>query len=176
MMRLVVGALIGAGIGTAVGYLGKCTGGGCPLTCNPLGGMMVGALMGGILVTSAGCSANVPAAKSSANVVEIQNADQFDKIVAGGGVVLVDFYADWCGPCRALKPAIHGAAEKYAGKATVVAVNVDKAGDLAQKYGISSIPDVRLFKGGKEVERFVGVQSKETYEVAIEKALGGNKP
>jgi thioredoxin 1 len=176
MIRILIGALIGAGIGAGVGYLGRCSGGSCPLTCNPIGGMLAGAIIGVILVTSAGRSASVAAAESSANVVEIRNAEQFDKTVAGGGVVLVDFYADWCAPCMALKPAIQDAADKYAGKAAVLAVNVDKLGEFARRHGISSIPDVRLFNGGKQVEHFIGLQSKETYEAAIEKALGENRP
>ncbi|MEI6809905.1 MAG: thioredoxin domain-containing protein, partial [bacterium] len=107
-----------------------------------------------------------------ANIVEITNAEQFDKAIAGG-VVLVDFNADWCGPCRALKPIVGSLADKFAGKVAVLSVNVDKQQELARKYGISSIPDVRLFSGGKEVERWIGVRPEETYKAATETMLGG---
>lgn len=174
MIRILVGVLLGAGLGAGVGYLGRCSGGMCPMTCNPIGGMIVGAIIGGILLTTTGCSGQKPTAEISINVVEIQNSEQFDKTITSG-VVLVDFNADWCGPCRTLKPIIGSLADKFAGKAVVVSVNVDRQGDLARKYGISSIPDVRLFSGGKEVERWIGVRSKETYESTVEKVMGGSQ-
>lgn len=173
MERIMLGIMFGAAIGTAVGYMGKLTGGRFVLTCHPLGGMLTGALIGGIFFATSGCSVKSAPGESSVNVTEIQSAEQFDKAVAGGGVVLVDFYADWCGPCRSVKPLIHGTADKFAGRAAFLAVNVDKVGDLARKYDVSSIPDVRLFKGGKEVDRFIGVRPRATYEEAIEKCLGG---
>jgi len=178
ILKLLMGGVIGAVLGTGVGYLGKGSGGTCPLTCNPVGGLLIGALIGAVLLVSTAVSAPeqpaVAAGTASASVVQIASPEQFDKIMKAGGVVLVDFFAEWCGPCKALKPTIHGIAEEYAGKVTVVAVNVDKVTALAERYKISSIPDVRLYKDGNEVQKFVGVKSKALYSGAIDKAIAKN--
>lgn len=75
--------------------------------------------------------------------------------------VLVDFWAEWCGPCKMLGPVIAEIAEEYNGKIKVGKVNVDDEGDLAQEYGIVSIPTVMVFKGGKIDKTSVGVVPKE---------------
>jgi thioredoxin 1 len=94
----------------------------------------------------------------------------FDGAVASG-VTLVDFYADWCPPCRALSPTIDALAERFAGKATVAKVNVDQAGATAQKFGVQSIPTLVLLVDGEERERFVGVRSQDELAEVIEGAL-----
>ena len=71
--------------------------------------------------------------------------------------VLVDFYADWCGPCKMLGPVIDDLAKQYEGKAVVGKVNVDEEQELAIRYGVMSIPTVIFFKDGKEIDRKVGV-------------------
>ena len=71
-------------------------------------------------------------------------------------LVIVDFHADWCGPCRLLGPVLEKAAEAHPGVVYVGKVNVDQAPDLAAAQGVSGIPDVRIFKNGREVDRFVG--------------------
>jgi len=96
-------------------------------------------------------------------VTEIENTSRFSQIINQNEIVMVDFYADWCGPCRQLKPVIHDIARKFSGKAAVVAVNVDRLRELAIEYGISGIPDVRVFKGGSPVKQFVGVQPANIY-------------
>lgn len=80
--------------------------------------------------------------------------------------VIVDFYADWCGPCRMLAPTIEDL-DKTRKDILVVKVNVDEAQDLAMQYRVMSIPTVLLFKDGKSVKQFVGVQSKNAFEDAI---------
>lgn len=77
------------------------------------------------------------------------------------GVVLVDFWAPWCGPCRMLGPIVEEVAKDFEGKAKVGKVNVDESPESAGKYGVMSIPTVILFKAGKPVETFVGVQPKD---------------
>jgi thioredoxin 1 len=83
--------------------------------------------------------------------------------------VLVDFWAEWCAPCRMLAPTVDAVAEKYAGKARVVKVNVDFNPNVSQKYGIKGIPTLILFKGGKEEERVVGATSKDAISRLLDK-------
>jgi thioredoxin 1 len=110
---------------------------------------------------------------ASANVHTF-NADNWQKEVVESDVpVLVDFWAPWCGPCRALGPTIDRIADQFAGKVKVGKVNVDDNNDLAVKYGINNIPRVYLFKGGETPQRqFVGVQLEKEYVKAINELLG----
>jgi thioredoxin 1 len=74
--------------------------------------------------------------------------------------VLVDFWAPWCGPCKMIGPSLEELSGEYNGKAKIVKVDVDTEGELAQTYGIMSIPALVVFKGGQEVERVVGAMPK----------------
>jgi len=87
------------------------------------------------------------------------------------GLTLVDFYADWCQPCRMLSPTIAAIAEDYAGKVQVGKLNIDTAQNIAAKYGVMSIPTVILFKDGVAVEKKVGLSPKNVYEKMIDSAL-----
>lgn len=87
------------------------------------------------------------------------NSENFEKEVLNESkTVLVDFYADWCGPCKMMAPIIEEVGKQIQGK--VGKVNVDKNQDLAMKYNIISIPTIIIFKEGKEVKRFVGLRDK----------------
>ena len=87
--------------------------------------------------------------------------------------VLVDFWAQWCAPCRMLAPTVEAVAEKYANSAHVVKLNVDENPSISQRYGIKGIPTLILFKNGKEEERVVGATSKEAISRMIDKHIGG---
>ena len=85
---------------------------------------------------------------------------EFNEIISSENITLIDFYADWCGPCKALSPIIDEIANE-ATNVTVGKVNVDTERDLALKYNVRSIPTMVIFKGGKEIERMVGFLPKE---------------
>ncbi len=97
--------------------------------------------------------------------------DGFDSALEQGAPMLVDFWADWCGPCRMLAPVIDKLAEQYDGKVVVGKVNVDEEGELAGRYGVMSIPTVVLFQNGQELTRAVGVQPQSAYEKLIAENL-----
>jgi thioredoxin 2 len=89
--------------------------------------------------------------------IAIESEKEFDDIVAGAKVpVLVDFWATWCGPCRAVAPEVKKVAHNLAGKALVLKVDTDALGDLAQRYQVQSIPNFALFSGGRLVRQRAG--------------------
>lgn len=85
--------------------------------------------------------------------------EDFDKVI-NSGVVLIDFFADWCGPCKMMEPVIEELDSELKEKIVIAKVNVDESSDLASKYQVFSIPTFILFKDGKEVERMVGAVGK----------------
>lgn len=89
------------------------------------------------------------------------NSENFEKEVLNSNKpVLIDFYADWCGPCKMMAPVVKELAEELQGKAKVGKINVDENQDLAMEYNVMSIPTLLIFKNGKEFKRFVGVRDK----------------
>lgn len=108
----------------------------------------------------------------SAALITMDNETFGNYVKPDGGVVLVDFWASWCGPCLQLAPVISSIADEKQGIISVGKVDTDKNKGLSQKYSIQFLPTVILFKDGKEVERFIGVQGKNEYLTAISKATG----
>jgi thioredoxin 1 len=98
----------------------------------------------------------------------------FDNDVAKSGVpVLVDFWAEWCGPCRLMGPILDEIAPQYAGRLTVAKLNVDDNQDAPTKFGVMNIPTMILFRNGREISRFVGAMSKGDLQKKIDQALAG---
>jgi thioredoxin 1 len=167
MIKLFVIIGIGAGVGALLGSSRSCESGGCPLTATPLRGALYGALLAGLIgVAFVGRPGAKPSSHAplSAHLLVITSSAEFDtEVLQAKGPVLVDFYADWCGPCKRLLPVISELADEWAGSVKVVKVNVDTVGDVAKAHGVSSIPDVRIFLDGIEKDRLIGLQSKEVY-------------
>ena len=108
----------------------------------------------------------------SEHVNEVSDNSFEQEVLQASRPVLVDFWAEWCAPCRMLAPTVEAVAENYADTARVVKVNVDDNPSVAQRYGIKGIPTLILFKDGKEAERVVGAKSKEAISRLIEKHRG----
>ena len=92
--------------------------------------------------------------------MEIINSTQFDEITSKG-IVVVDFFANWCGPCKMLAPVFEQAGEEMKNDATFLKVDIDQSLELAQQFRISTVPTMMIFKDGKPVETLVGFMPKE---------------
>lgn len=103
--------------------------------------------------------------------IDVTDADFRAVVLESDEPVLVDFWAAWCPPCRALAPTIEGLADQYAGRAKVVKVDVDQAQRTAATYGIQSIPTIAFFVGGREVDRVVGLQSPQALAERLDRLL-----
>ncbi|MFW6303285.1 MAG: thioredoxin family protein [Candidatus Sumerlaeota bacterium] len=115
-------------------------------------------------------------AKAEKQVVQdVEGKKAFQKALKDNTLVLVDFHATWCPPCKKLKPTIHSLAKKYEGKVAVIAVDTDKNAEVAKEHGVRGIPDVRLFQNGKQVEQWVGWRPEDQCTKKIDKVLEGLK-
>lgn len=105
------------------------------------------------------------------NIITVTK-DNFENEVLNSNVpVLVDFWAAWCGPCRAVAPIMEQLGTEFEGKAKIAKVNVDDENELAAKFRVLSIPTVMLFKGGQMVEKIIGARSKEEFAGLIKNNL-----
>lgn len=101
------------------------------------------------------------------NVTQFTDANFEAEVLKSSQPVLVDFWAEWCMPCRMLAPTIDQLAEQYTGKIKVGKVDTDSNRNISVKYGISAIPTVMIFKDGQVAKKFVGLQSKADFENAL---------
>ena len=99
------------------------------------------------------------------------NDNNFSEIIGGEKPVLVDFWAEWCGPCKMIGPMIDELSAEYEGKAVIAKVNVDHNSALSVKYGIRNIPALMIFKNGEVVDRIIGVQPKYVLEQKLQAHL-----
>ena len=104
-------------------------------------------------------------------VSEVKTSNFKEEVILSEKLVLVDLYATWCGPCRALTPVLEEIAEKYQDKIKVVKVNVDEEESIAARFGVMSIPTVLIFRDGKTVASFVGLKSPSEIESIVENHL-----
>ncbi len=104
-------------------------------------------------------------------VFEVNDADFDKEVLQSATPVLVDFWAAWCGPCRALAPVVDEIAKQYNGKLRVAKMDVDHNAVTPGKYGIRGIPALLLFKGGKVADQIVGFVPKDTIDKSISKVL-----
>jgi thioredoxin 1 len=98
------------------------------------------------------------------------NDDNFENEISKG-VTLVDFYADWCGPCRMMTPIMEDLAEEMQGKAKIAKLDIEKAQRVASSFNVTSIPTIVLFKDGSEIDRVVGVRDKDFLKKILLKAM-----
>lgn len=116
-------------------------------------------------------TASDQASKAVKNIVELSDQNFEQEVLQSDKLVLVDFWATWCSPCRMIAPAVEAVAEQYAGRAKVGKVNVDENLSVTGRYNIRGIPTLLLFKNGQIQEQVVGATSKEAISKLIEKHL-----
>jgi len=105
-------------------------------------------------------------------VNEIKNSQQFEQeVLNSANPVFVDFWAEWCGPCRAVSPVVEELSSEYGDKVNFVKINVDENDELAQKYNVFSIPTLAIFKNGEIVSQKMGAATKESFKTMIDSSL-----
>jgi thioredoxin 1 len=104
------------------------------------------------------------------DLIPIIGSNDFDATTQSG-VVLVDFFATWCGPCRRQLPILEQIVPDFEGRAKIIKVDTDQAQDVAVRFGVQSIPTLVILKNGNKVPQFVGMQQAETLKTALEQAI-----
>jgi len=108
---------------------------------------------------------------ASDKVLHVTDQDFDEQVIKGKGLILVDFWAEWCGPCRMVAPILEELAVEYEGQITVTKLNVDENRETAARFGIRSIPTILLFKDGSQVEQIIGALPKSTIKAKVQQHL-----
>ena len=108
---------------------------------------------------------------ASANIVTLTTENFAKEVAESSAPVLVDFWAEWCGPCKMIAPVLDELATEYAGKVKIGKVDIDSQQGLAAQYGVRAIPTLLMFKGGQVAEQMVGARSKRDLKASFDKAL-----
>lgn len=103
------------------------------------------------------------------HTLQFTDANFDEEVIKSDKPVLVDFWAEWCGPCKALTPVIDDLARDYSGKAKIGKVNTDENRQISVRFSVSAIPTVMLFHNGEVVEKFVGLRGKKEFQTAIDR-------
>jgi thioredoxin len=169
MFSLIGAVLVGGGLGAALGRFGHCSTGSCPLTANWKRGAAYGAVLGLLFdLSSSGSRGPYPAPKNLTPIAE----GQFDtEVTQADEPVVLDFFAPWCGPCKALAPGLDALAKEYAGKVKFVQVNVDDAQALAARFDVQGVPTLLFFRNGKVVDSVSGLVSTEMLRKRLERLV-----
>jgi thioredoxin 1 len=155
MLQLILWAGVGAGLGAMIGYFGRCSSGTCPLTSTWWRGALYGALLAIVFYYGSGQSSSAAMNQSTQNV-KLITENQFESEVAQSlSPVVVDFYASWCGPCKALSPLLDDLAGPFTNRLKFVKINADTAPALCQRFDIQGLPTLLFFKDGKVVDKQV---------------------
>ena len=170
MLKVIIILAVGAFLGGLMGHFGKCEGGGCPLTANPLRGAVWGMFLAAVAFYPLIAGVFRKPVPESSQIIHIKSDEELQTIIKDN-LVLVDFYADWCGPCRALGPVINKLADEFEGKAKIIKINIDSYPEIAQKYSVTSIPTVIIFANNEKIETLIGPQSQTTYSELLNKYL-----
>jgi thioredoxin 1 len=109
--------------------------------------------------------------ETATHLVAVTDTDFGEQVINSETPVLVDFWAEWCGPCRALGPVIESLAEDFAGQVKIAKVDVDSNPQISMQFGIRSIPTVMLFDKGQIVDTFIGVRPKSDYAASLNKIV-----
>ena len=199
--RILLGVLIGGAIGAVLGYFGKCSSGACPLTANPYRGAIYGAIMGTLLASALSIQPKEKPEVSDVVQVENKSDPNVEELKANGSLLMesltketflqkvfnyeqnkewkfkgelpciIDFYADWCGPCKMVEPILKELAEEYQGKLNIYRVDTQAQPELAAAFGIQSIPSLLFVPLNDKPQMAVGALPKETLKKTIKEVL-----
>jgi len=199
--RILLGVLIGGTIGVGLGYFGKCSSGSCPLTANPYRGAIYGAVMGALLASAFSPKAKEKAESSNithitseshlnamvlkengSGLVESLTKNSFLQKVfnyeqnkewkfEGKLPCIIDFYADWCRPCKMVEPILQELAQEYQGKLNIYRVDTQAQQELAAAFGIQSIPSMLFVPLNDKPQMAMGALPKNTLKKAITEVL-----
>jgi len=201
VIRILLGVLIGGAIGAVVGYFGKCTSGACPLTANPYRGAIYGAIVGALLASVLSTQPKEKPEGSDVVHIENKSDSNVGVLKANGSPLMeslskesflqkvfnyeqnkewkfegklpciIDFYADWCGPCKMVEPILQELAQEYQGKLNIYRVDTQAQQELAAAFGIQSIPSILFVPLSDKPQMTVGALPKEALKKTIKDVL-----